>query len=325
MTRFWVPPAITPMFPPRCRSAQPKFKAVVRQNLAMLCKYYRPRSKLLAFKWVLCTYDWTMAFVASANLVECLVTGIFLTTFRLIRPRPDHVFTYGWSESIDVSRRERPALVRFVVREPNTGNLGSVDLSTHARDWLIERKAPEGAGSNGPRHILVDSDPLPENMRRNSLLGSPLPNRAALCGDVYELPLTTTFLPDDFRTLNAVGAIYADRLNVPEQILNHGIPGSTPRSEWFGIDYFGEFWVSKAGVYRFVLNADDGADLLIDDQVLINNDGIHPPVTKDASISLDTGRHTIHIPYFQGPTYVNLIVQIQAPGDGVPGLNCASG
>lgn len=92
-----------------------------------------------------------------------------------------------------------------------------------------------------------------------------------------------------------------------------GWPGSTLRSEWFGIDYYGSFWIRTAGKYLFVLNADDGADLFIEDHMLINDDGIHVPRTLTASITLAAGKHTIHLPYFQGPVAVNFILQIKPP------------
>jgi CheY-like chemotaxis protein len=199
----------------------------------------------------------------------------------LDRAELDKVLNDGWSESVEVPLTGHPSLARFVVLERKSGNLGSVDLSTDSQRPLHE--SGRGVGKK--------------------TLGSAVPGQGALCGDVYELPTTTKFLPADFQVLNAVGAVYTDSLDVPEQILGQGIPGSTPRSEWFGIDYFGEFWISKPGKYLFVLDADDGADLYIDDHQLIGNDGIHPPQTVSKSIRLEAGRHTLHLPYFQG-TYI---------------------
>jgi hypothetical protein len=130
---------------------------------------------------------------------------------------------------------------------------------------------------------------------------------------VYELPTTTSFLPSDFRALNAVGSVFTDSFDVSEQVPRQGVPGSTRRSEWFGVDYYGEFWVRVAGEYEFVLDADDSADLYIDDRRIITDDGIHPPETARKKIELEAGRHTIHLPYFEGPKYVNLILQIKPP------------
>jgi len=192
-----------------------------------------------------------------------------------------------------------------------TGNIRAWSVATEF--GCILPKIDDG-DQEEPARVLVGAENLRAE-RATASLGSPLPRSNALCGDVYELPNTTNFLPANFRVLNAVGAVYTNSLNVREQVLTLGIPGSTQRSEWFGIDYYGQFWIKTPGKYLFVLNADDGADLYIDDRRLIGDDGIHPPQTVSGSVRLEAGRHTIHLPYFQGPTYVNLILQVKAPDE----------
>jgi hypothetical protein len=128
-----------------------------------------------------------------------------------------------------------------VVREPKSGNIGSIDLATNVRTLA---DAPRSSEANDPTHILVASSEPTALGRPGKSLGSPLPKRSALCGDVDELPLTTTFLPGDFKVLNAVGAVYTKLAQRRGANAAEGVPGSTLRHEWFGIDYYGEFWVS---------------------------------------------------------------------------------
>lgn len=215
----------------------------------------------------------------------------------------------GFKVRFDLPHSRDTAMTRLVVLGPKSGNLGTIDLVTEARRAKRELDAPE---PNRLQPVALDDDEGEQVGSRRSL-GSVVPAPGALCGDVYELPTTTSFLPSDFRALNAIGAVFTDSFDIPEQILRQGLPGSTARSEWFGVDYYGEFWVSKSGRYEFVLNADDGADLYIDDRMVINNDGIHPPRTVNGLVTLDAGRHTMHLPYFEGPTYVSLILQIKPP------------
>ena len=226
------------------------------------------------------------------------------------------IMNTGWTEEINVPRHGTPALIRLVVREPRTGNLGLVDVAGTRPG--IAKSSP--LSESTPRHRLILPEDaaagISEHVGGHLSLGSPVPAPNSLCGDVYELPQTTLFLPDDFKSLNAVGAVYTNSLSVPESILPEGLPGSTPRSDWFGIDYYGEFWVTKPGKYEFVLSADDGADLYIDERRIVNDDGIHPPQTVSGTVKLDAGRHTIHLPYFQGPTYVSLVLQVKPP-DGI--------
>lgn len=214
------------------------------------------------------------------------------------------------AEIVQIPRDGNPRLARIAVLETDTGNVGAIDLSTSAKVPVDSDETSDS--SDSVRVLQFDAGPGAPTRGRPQL-GSVLPRMNALCGDVYELPATTQFLPSDFRKLNAVGAIYAQSLNVPEQILTQGLPGSSARSEWFGVDYYGEFWVKIPGKYKFVLNADDGADLYIDGRLLIDDDGIHPPHTMEAGVLLGVGRHTIHLPYFQGPTYVSLILKVQPP------------
>jgi hypothetical protein len=65
-----------------------------------------------------------------------------------------------------------------------------------------------------------------------------------------------------------------------------------------------------------LLESDDGSRLYIDDQVVINNDGIHPPLAVRNRIELTGGIHRIRVSYFQGPRFhVALMLGIAGPED----------
>ncbi|HUI57541.1 MAG TPA: PA14 domain-containing protein [Bryobacteraceae bacterium] len=132
--------------------------------------------------------------------------------------------------------------------------------------------------------------------------GSTVVIPSGLRGLIYYLRPGEAWLPD-FSRLRPVGAIYTTRLNVPPQDFSLGFPGVTNRFEWFAIDYSGRFWIDKPGRYQFQLTSDDGAKLYIDDRVLINLDGQHPPETETHPIQLDCGVHHIRVSYFQGPRF----------------------
>ena len=98
----------------------------------------------------------------------------------------------------------------------------------------------------------------------------------------------------------------------------HGFPGVTKRYEWFAIEYTGKFWIRKPGPYRFVLTSDDGSRLYIDGKLLIDNDGVHAPLAKSATIDLVPGPHSLRLPYFQGPKFqVALTLEVAPPGEGL--------
>ena len=138
---------------------------------------------------------------------------------------------------------------------------------------------------------------------------------SGLRGLVYHIHRNTARLPD-FRKLKPVGTLYTSSLNIPPQNFKEGFPGVTKRNEWFAIDYAGRFWIDKPGVYRFVLTSDDGARLQIDDEVVVDNDGLHPPLDARGAVSLSSGIHRIRVSYFQGPRmWLALVLQVAPPGE----------
>ena len=138
---------------------------------------------------------------------------------------------------------------------------------------------------------------------------------SGLRGSIYRIRRNTARLPD-FRRLKPVGAIYTDSLNVPPQDFRQGFPGVTKRFEWFAIDYTGRFWIEHPGKYNFALTADDGARLYIDDLLVVDNDGQHPPRDAAGDIELSGGVHRIRVSYFQGPRFqVALVLKVAPPGE----------
>jgi len=138
---------------------------------------------------------------------------------------------------------------------------------------------------------------------------------SGLHGLVYHIRHNTTKLPD-FRKLKPVGSIYTSALNIPAQDFRQGFPGVTKRIEWFAIDYTGRFLIEHPGAYGFSLTSDDGSRLYIDDRLVIDNDGEHPPREETGSMELSRGVHTIRVSYFQGPRFhVALVLQVAPPGE----------
>ena len=140
---------------------------------------------------------------------------------------------------------------------------------------------------------------------------------SGLRGLVYHVRRNTAKLPD-FQKLKPAGAVYTASLDLPPQDFKQGFPGVTKRVEWFAIDYTGRFWIDDPGAYMFTLLSDDGAKLYIDDQLVVDNDGLHPPEEKQGSLELAGGIHAIRLSYFQGPKFqVALQLKVAGPGQGL--------
>ena len=246
---------------------------------------------------------------------------------------------HGFDRLFDFAPPKDLAMTRFVVRDRGTGNLGLVDVtfplpdSPHADPAVMRQlrhemllngeavveqaqtEAIDGAAGvkSPPFHSYGGAPP----QGPIGSFGSVVPHPNAFCGDVYELQAGILRLPD-FRALDPIGSIYTESFAVPNQIFEgtNGIPGVTDRTIWFGVDYHASFWISKAGTYNFEMTSDDGAILQIDDKVVIDLDTLHSALTKPGRIKLDAGRHTIHVPYYEGTPYaVALSLWVRTPGD----------
>lgn len=130
--------------------------------------------------------------------------------------------------------------------------------------------------------------------------GSTKNDSGSLRGDIYYLPEGTSALPD-FSSLTPVGSIYTKVLDIPQRSFTNGFPEVTDRFEWFAIRYTGSFQVDREGDYAFRLVSDDGSRLLIDDNMIIDNDGTHPPKSVSGNVYLSKGIHRIEVDFFQGP------------------------
>jgi hypothetical protein len=94
--------------------------------------------------------------------------------------------------------------------------------------------------------------------------------------------------------------MYANVLNVPPTRFTGGFPGVTDRPTWFLLDFRGKFTVAKDGDFTFRLVSQDGAILWVDDQLFIDNDGLHEARSKSGVTHLTAGKHHLKVVYFHG-------------------------
>jgi hypothetical protein len=61
----------------------------------------------------------------------------------------------------------------------------------------------------------------------------------------------------------------------------------------------GNINITDAGNYTFRLTSDDGSRLSIDDQVVVDHDGLHGETSKDGTITLTAGYHSLRVEFFE--------------------------
>ena len=82
----------------------------------------------------------------------------------------------------------------------------------------------------------------------------------------------------------------------------------------YGFSFQGYIKISQDGLYTFYLNSDDGSNLLIGNNIVVNNDGLHAAQEVHGTIGLKAGKHAITVNYFQSGGGANLNVSYSDSG-----------
>jgi len=92
-----------------------------------------------------------------------------------------------------------------------------------------------------------------------------------------------------------------------------------PRTQDFGVVLEGLLNVPVTGHYVLILNSDDGSKLWLDEQPLIDNDGMHGAWSpKNFMVPLERGFHSIRLEYFQRGGGAQFTVTYLVPGGTEP-------
>lgn len=82
----------------------------------------------------------------------------------------------------------------------------------------------------------------------------------------------------------------------------------------FGLDLYGFIEIEDDGEYTFYVASDDGANLYIDNKIVVNHDGTHAATEKSGKVYLDSGRYPFKIFYFERGGGQDLKVEYEGPG-----------
>jgi len=121
-----------------------------------------------------------------------------------------------------------------------------------------------------------------------------------MVADVYRLP-TGSRSVSDMRRRKPIKRVCLSQLNITPRSFQEGFPGMGSTVDWFGMDIRFTVNIAENTTWELMLLADDGAILSIDDENVIDNDGIHPPTPVATTVKLEKGLHNFRVRYFQGP------------------------
>jgi len=80
----------------------------------------------------------------------------------------------------------------------------------------------------------------------------------------------------------------------------------------FAVRCTGYIDINEDDGYNFYLKSDDGSKLLIDNTLVIDNDGLHGEIEKNKRIFLEKGKHQIEIQFFQETGGFNLSLEYES-------------
>ncbi len=124
----------------------------------------------------------------------------------------------------------------------------------------------------------------------------PLPNRDAVTYDYFEGNWTN--LPD-FDALTAVSSGTINNFTLAPKL----------RNDNYGFRFNSKLNIPKSADYTFYLGSDDGSQLYIDGEKIIDNDGIHGNDERTKTVYLAGGIHTIKVNYFNAQSGGSLAVK----------------
>lgn len=126
-----------------------------------------------------------------------------------------------------------------------------------------------------------------------------------LSGSPAVMPNLSGVTPDVTRTDSVVN--YPSTANVWP-----GLPNSM--SDTFASRHTGAIRIPTSGLYTFYVNSDDGSKLWIDEELVVDNDGLHGMNELSGQKYLPAGLHTVRLDFFENTGLAGLVLSYSGPG-----------
>ncbi|MFO7562575.1 MAG: PA14 domain-containing protein [Enhygromyxa sp.] len=106
----------------------------------------------------------------------------------------------------------------------------------------------------------------------------------------------------DFESLSTASSTFeVPNLDYDEVEADQGFPGLAGLTQNYAIKFSGSINIIDEAEYELCLHSDDGSQLLLEDYLLVDNDGVHDgPVESCELVYLAPGEYQLEVRYFQG-------------------------
>lgn len=124
---------------------------------------------------------------------------------------------------------------------------------------------------------------------KQTKLKTPVPAKNLTAGlrlTIYDGQISTL---DSFNTLNKQEKTISPTISIPERLTG----------DYYGLEFEGYIKVPQNGVYTFILASDDGSRLYLNNELLIDHDGVHGAVEKTQKTALKAGFYPFKLLYFE--------------------------
>jgi hypothetical protein len=184
-----------------------------------------------------------------------------------------------------------------------TERSGTINLAPGTYPFRVEYSHGTVFGSGGL--IVSAQGPDGSGIAKQVLPPSAFTNLTA----EFVPPNAPTVVPS-FAPLTPFFSAPISAVNFPEPF---GISTLSTRRFDFSASFTGWFICPADGVYTFSTESDEGSLLYLNNQLIVNNDGVHGMLEGSGRIGLRAGAYPIRIDYFQVASNSGIIARVDGP------------
>ena len=189
------------------------------------------------------------------------------------------------------------------------GNSYAFNGVTYATAGIFTKILTNAAGCDSTAKLNLTILPIPNTTIIGSTTGCPnvqLQAKSNVPGIKFEYyeNYTQTFL-SNFNTLIPTTTGYTNKCDIDAR---------SRTGDNFAFRYTGKINIPTAGNYTFYTTSDDGSNLKIDGNIVVNNDFLQPSTERSGSVTLTAGMHDIEVAFFEHSGGEVLQAHFQGPG-----------